>query len=155
LISNLPGGEREFNATGTNQFGVPYVLYKRAVPARPSVVLTIEYLTPLVQTVQSTLVGEIVPQALPPAAATGELIMIKRMSKFPDGRVLLTFDSIEGRVYFVEYSEDLDRWRTAFPSITAVGEGIQWVDNGWPKTEGHPAESSERFYRVRVAPVNP
>jgi hypothetical protein len=153
LVSGLQPNVRIFNASGTSQQGIPYVQYNREVPARSSVLLTVEYLTPLVQTIQSTLVGEIVPVAPAPTATTGELINIKRMSKFPDGRVLLTFDSIEGRSYFVEYSEDLETWKTAFPSITAVGEGIQWVDNGWPKTEGHPAEFSERFYRIRLAPA--
>jgi len=153
LVSGLQPNVRIFNASGTNQFGVPYVQYNREVPARSSVLLTVEYLTPLVQTIQSTLVGEIVPVAPAPPAATGELINIKRMSKFPDGRVLLTFDSIAGRFYWIEYSEDLENWKTAYPGVTAVGEGIQWVDNGWPKTEGHPAEVSERFYRIRLAPT--
>ncbi len=153
LVSGLPPNVRVFNASGTNQTGVPFVQYNREVPARSSVLLTIEYLTPLVQTIQSTLTGEIVPIAPPPAPAAGELIQIKRMSKFPDGRVLLTFDSIIGRVYSIEYSEDLELWKTSYPGIKAVGTGIQWVDNGWPKTMGHPADFPERFYRVRLTPA--
>ncbi|HAV64936.1 MAG TPA: hypothetical protein DCY13_21515, partial [Verrucomicrobiales bacterium] len=157
LVTDLQPGVRLFNASGTNSAGVPYVQFNREVPARSSVQLTIEYLTPLVQTVRSTLTGEIAPIAPPPPTAPpgSVLINLKRLSSFPDGRMLLTFDSIKGRIYFIEYSEDLENWKTAFPSVTAVGDGIQWTDNGWPKTEGHPNTVDKRFYRVKLAPLPP
>ena len=153
LITDLPPNVEVFNATGTTSEGVPYVQYNAEIPAGGSGIVTIEYFTPFVQTIEATLTGQVAPRNPPHPALEGTLIEITRLSSFPDGRALLTFKSMIGRVYAIEYTSDMMNWKTAYPTVTAVGEGIQWTDNGWPKTEGHPADVRERFYRVRMLPV--
>ena len=152
LVTDLPPNVVVFNKSGTTPDGSAFVQYNEEIPAGGSGIVTIEYFTPFVQNIDTTLTGEVAVLQPPYPQQEGELVMITRMSCFPDGRTLLTFESIVGRVYSIEYSNDLENWKTAFPPITAPGDGIQWTDNGWPKTEGHPADEDERFYRVRLLP---
>jgi hypothetical protein len=58
---------------------------------------------------------------------------------FVSGNATLTFPSVEGRSYFVEWSEDLSVWSSA--SVTAAGASTSW-------TEPSPAPN-RRFFRVR------
>ncbi|MCB1126700.1 MAG: hypothetical protein KDM81_09410, partial [Verrucomicrobiae bacterium] len=71
-------------------------------------------------------------------------------SRLPDGSFRLTFRSDRNRSYLIQYSDDVRGlvWRTAFPAVLGTGELMEWIDDGPPKTEDHPATVPNRFYRV-------
>lgn len=56
------------------------------------------------------------------------------------------------RSYLVQYSDNLADWKTANSIVTGTGELIEWLDDGPPKTDVHPALVSSRVYRVVHAP---
>lgn len=63
--------------------------------------------------------------------------------------VTLSWNSVVGRTYQVEYSPDLITW-FASPTgeITASGSTASWTDGGPPATVSVPFGATERFYRV-------
>jgi hypothetical protein len=63
--------------------------------------------------------------------------------------VTLTWNSLAGRTYQVEYSPDLATWY-ASPGgeVTATGATASWTDSGPPGTAALPFSLNKRFYRV-------
>jgi hypothetical protein len=68
------------------------------------------------------------------------------------GRFLIEFSAIPGARYAVQYSSDMQTWKTANPIITAPANRVQWYDDGPPKTESKPSDIGSRFYRVMALP---
>ena len=65
------------------------------------------------------------------------------------GNVTLTWPSVAGRSYQVEYSPDLFNWfssPTGF--LTSAAPTSNWTDSGPPATDTNPALAPQRFYRV-------
>jgi hypothetical protein len=66
-----------------------------------------------------------------------------------DGQVAVTWPSLEGRTYRVEYSDDLVNWKVAAESVPSAGYGeTSWTDGEGSVTTPPPSEVSRRFYRV-------
>ena len=150
LIRGIPAGARLVNATGTNAQGVPFIQFNNTLAAVSSTNLTLEYVTPDRRVAPLTFTAEPTPLLPPPPLMAGTLVPISRVTVAPDGRVLIGFDSIVGRTYFIEYSDDMLTWKSAVPGVVAVGIVTQWIDNGPPKTETFPQSMMCRFYRVRL-----
>ena len=83
--------------------------------------------------------------------ATGPVIQVDRSVQLQSGRFLIEFTAVPGRSYVVQYSSDMETWKSANPIITAPSNKVQWYDDGPPKTESIPSSGS-RFYRVMVLP---
>ena len=66
---------------------------------------------------------------------------------------MIEFASLAGQTYAVQYSADLVVWKTAVPFLVATATRQQWLDDGAPKTESKPTETSKRFYRVVLLPA--
>jgi hypothetical protein len=113
--------------------------------------LTIEYHVPSRAAPAVTLVSEVVEPDEPPTP-TGTPQDILRSLRMEDGSYLIDFQTLAGRTYYVQYSSDLASWGTAFPSVRGSGSTMQWVDNGPPKTDGHPSAQTNRFYRILLVP---
>jgi hypothetical protein len=64
------------------------------------------------------------------------------------GRVRLRFQSEPNRSYAIQYSSDLDTWRTANAILAGDGGIVEWIDSGPPVTDPAPAAQPMRFYRV-------
>ncbi len=61
----------------------------------------------------------------------------------------LSWDSLAGRAYQVEYSPDLDSWAGSPTGlIVASGLAADWTDSGPPGTDSLPSSVARRFYRV-------
>ena len=73
-------------------------------------------------------------------------------SQLPDGSFQLRFNSDLNRAYLVQYSDDLNLWKTSVAPVLGTGDLVEWVDIGPPKTDQHPAMVSHRSYRVIFAP---
>jgi hypothetical protein len=67
-------------------------------------------------------------------------------------RFVIQFNSVPGRTYTIEYSDDLVTWNIAVPSIVASANVTQWYDDGPPKTLSKPGSVPSRFYRVFLDP---
>jgi len=75
-----------------------------------------------------------------------------KASRLPDGTFMLQFSTDLNRSYLIQYSDDLETWRNATPSVRGTGELVEWLDDGPPKTEVHPSTVAARAYRVVYAP---
>jgi len=63
-----------------------------------------------------------------------------------NGHITVSYPTLAGRVYQVEYSDNLGIWHNAPPPVTGDGTTRQWTDDG-SLTGGIPGK---RFFRVRV-----
>ncbi|MDB4746321.1 tandem-95 repeat protein, partial [Verrucomicrobia bacterium] len=64
-------------------------------------------------------------------------------------RCYVSFPSEEGKLYWIEYSDDLQTWKYAMDPVLGTGEIVIWQDSGAPKTDPLPVDSgSSRYYRV-------
>ena len=63
-----------------------------------------------------------------------------------NGHVTISYPTLAGRTYQVEYSNTLGTWNNGPAAVTGDGSAKQWTDNG-SLTGGLPGK---RFYRVRV-----
>jgi hypothetical protein len=65
------------------------------------------------------------------------------------GEVDLSWDSVTGRTYQVEYSTNFQSWLSSQTgNLTASNSTSSWTDNGPPATESLPLGVLSRFYRV-------
>ncbi len=151
LVTGLRPGVALFNASGQTN-GIAYVQTSLPIAAGGSVDLRIEYYVPDYQTPAPTLTMELVPPAKQPAPPVGIFVPITRRLRTADGGFLVEFNSLADRLYFVQYSSDMVNWKTAWPGIAGLGNRVQWVDNGPPRTESMPDTAACRFYRVLLAP---
>ncbi len=68
------------------------------------------------------------------------------------GEMTLTWPSLEGRAYRVEYSDDLTNWHVATQAVPSAGYGeTSWTDDG-SKTGLSPSLAPRRFYRILENP---
>jgi alpha-tubulin suppressor-like RCC1 family protein len=73
-------------------------------------------------------------------------------TQLEDGSFRLRFDTSLNRSYQIQYSDDVQEWRTVFPALTGSGGVMEWIDDGPPKSWKHPAAVGQRFYRVIFTP---
>jgi len=61
---------------------------------------------------------------------------------------VIGFKATLGKTYYIQYADNLSSnvWKTAYPSITALTDQIQWVDSAPPVTED--PTGGARCYRV-------
>jgi len=65
------------------------------------------------------------------------------------GEMTLTWPSLEGRKYRVEYSDDLVKWQVAAESVPSAGYGeTSWTDGVGSGTVPPPSSVPQRIYRV-------
>ncbi len=66
--------------------------------------------------------------------------------EFQNGGLLLTWNSVPGRRYQIEFKRDLTQstWRPLGDVVTAIGSTTTFADN--------PGSNPRRFYRIRVLP---
>ncbi|MCW1921790.1 alkaline phosphatase D family protein [Luteolibacter arcticus] len=67
-------------------------------------------------------------------------------SRAANGHVTVSYPTLAGRIYQVEYSNTLGAWPSGPAAVTGDGSAKQWTDDG-SLTSGLPGK---RFYRVRV-----
>lgn len=152
-VKNLPEDVRVYNAHGTRDYGphlavLPYLLHNRPLPAGETVTLSVEFFRPSLNpnfTPEYEIELLPVTETEPASAATG--IPVTRNQRLSNGDHLIEIASIPGAVYAVEYSHNTTSWTRVVPSVTAPANRLQWIDNGPPKTESHPASVPSRYYR--------
>jgi hypothetical protein len=159
LVGNLRTNVYLYNADGTNTAdGRPYVQYNAPLNPGSNVTLILEFYVPDRLPFTDTLEAEVV---LPIIGGTfgAEGVPVTRW--FVDYRIagdpryVIEFASVPGSIYTILYSDDLQTWYAATPSITANANVTQWYDDGPPETDSKPFTGTSRYYRVLVAPANP
>ncbi|MFA7173372.1 MAG: MBG domain-containing protein, partial [Kiritimatiellia bacterium] len=89
----------------------------------------------------------------PPLPETVTPGMAQRVWPRSDGTVEITFATIPGTEYMVQYRDSLaDKWQNIYPYVIAVDAVTYWTDSGQPLTYPHPADVSSRFYRILAFP---
>ena len=78
---------------------------------------------------------------------------LDRILPLADKSVLLEFASIPGTRYAIQYSHDMVTWFSSPTVIKATANRTQWLDQGLPRTNCHPAECPIRAYRLLTLPV--
>ncbi|YCM43786.1 PQQ-binding-like beta-propeller repeat protein [Verrucomicrobiaceae bacterium 227] len=140
---------------GYSLFGLPNnsVAYHQAIEPGGSVTLVLEYHSPTSRerptpaiTALNTLPGE--TPVIDPGDTSPD-----RVSPMSDGSMLLEFRSTPGQLYQIQYSHDLATWHNSPAIITATANRTQWLDQGLPKTNCHPADCQIRLYRVIEMPA--
>ncbi len=161
FVFGLPADVSVRNASGTDSFGTlpagtPYLLSNQDLAPGASVEFTVEFFrlnrdpkfSPQYAVELLTDDG-----VTPDAAAKG--MTVDRMEMLANEDFLLEFGSQPGAEYAIEYSSGLNSWKRVRPTITATATRTQWIDNGPPKTESHPSDAPQRFYRfVDLTPAN-
>ena len=146
------------NAVGTNA-GNSFVVYAAMLDTNQSVNLLMQYYTPTRSAFPFTNsqlqpFAVSVPDLTPPAVtAVSTNINIYRILTLTNGNVLLEWPTITNRTYTVVYSDNVSfsNAMIAPPSITALGNRLQWIDYGPPTTVCVPTNTA-RFYRVYQNP---
>ena len=150
LIEALPPDVQVYNASG-NINGIPFVQYSLPLAPGATVDLLIEYYRASRQAIpQPTFVVLSAPSVT--VTETGPVISVDRSVQLTGGRFLIEFSATQGNRYAVQYSSDMQTWKTANPVITAPSNRVQWYDDGPPKTESKPTAIGSRFYRVMALP---
>lgn len=84
-----------------------------------------------------------------PGAAAAASLSVEKCERDCEGHFAVTFRSVPGRLYQVEYSADGKVWKPSSEPTRAAGSIVRWVDCGCPHTECAPGDVRQRFYRVR------
>jgi hypothetical protein len=137
---------------GTNSDN-PYVVYSAPLDTNQTADLVLEYYvrTRLPITVANsnyTAVGISFVNFSAPTGTNG-VFGFTLITNIPSG-ILIEFQSIRGSNYTIIYSDNalFSNPQAAQPSIVAVANRTQWIDDGPPKTVSAPTNTSSRYYRV-------
>jgi len=151
-VGNLTNGTVLWNKSGITN-GVPYVQSSARVLPGSYIDFVLEYYVPTPTVPDPILTAALVEPSgggFSAAGVGGQHIV--RGVMLSNKTFLMEFDSVAGRIYYVQYSADLKNWNYAQPALTGTGTRIQWIDNGQPKTESAPKEQQMRYYRLIALP---
>ncbi len=137
LVENLDSTNRVYNFSGTNA-GIPYLDGTLSVAPGGLLTLKVQYYVPNPRTLpKPTLV------AMPLPFIHSVAPKIVHVEPSADERLQIHFTSQDGRFYFLQYSDDLVRWKT--DPIRMTGAGTMTI------APAHKA-GARRFYRVLLIP---
>jgi alpha-tubulin suppressor-like RCC1 family protein len=140
-----------WNATVRSN-GVPFLLYDLPLAPNTSVDFKVEYYVPDRRTIPaSTYFTEVLTSVAPPVPE-GTVLTVDRILKLAGGDMLVEFNTLLNRIYYVQYSGDGALWQTALPAVVGNGTKIQWIDSGPPKTGSSPSTAHSRLYRLVLLP---
>ena len=152
LFTNLMPGIAVENQTGTSSDGRPMIEMQTAFTNGAALTLNIVYVctgayradaySPAIE------LQYILPEWTPPLP--GEGTVLGDGYPLPDGRYVIQFDSVPGRLYAVEYRIDFPggEWVEVPLRLRATANRTQWIDAGPPATQPS-ALGQIRAYRVK------
>lgn len=146
-INNISQHVAVLNAYGYID-GRPYIDFLQALLPGQSVDVPIRFFPRDHKTIPAPTysIEEINPPVIPPLNyASGQ---IQPHIKLRNGHSFLEFSTQRGVTYYIQYSADLQIWKTAQPVVTGTGAKAQWIDEGPPRTESKPYQDAIRYYRI-------
>jgi uncharacterized repeat protein (TIGR01451 family) len=150
-VNGLPADVRLYNASGSSN-SAPFVEHGQTVEAGGSVSFLLEYYRSSRLEFVSTNFSAVAVDAAAPPGPSGPALQLDRDPFLSDGKLTIEFASTPGATYAVQYSPDLQTWKTAVPPIIAAGTRVHWIDAGPPKTDSPPGPPGQRFYRILKLP---
>lgn len=155
-ISGLPSDVWVYNALYQDDGsweGPHYVIrYREPIAPGESVVLVLEYFShSRSQSFQPQPSLNLTYEIPAPPFGGRAKLAVDRCEFLPDKSLLIEFTCEPGLDYEVEYSDDGTTWLTSPLKVRALGNRVQWIDRGQPRTHSPPAAAKSRFYRVRPA----
>lgn len=140
----------DWNQDGTVEF-IPLVQVSNLTNGE-SRQLTLEYYVSDHTTVPTSGLLTLATNAFTFRTPPGTTLAVTR-AIYTNGVFIIEFNSKTNAQYYIQYATtpgdlmDSGTVKTAFPFVTGTGSGMQWIDNGPPKTDSPPTNGS-RFYRV-------
>jgi hypothetical protein len=161
LILDLPKDTetnivRVANAFGTTTFGttndVPY-FDSGPLPSGVGINFTVQYYISNRRT-KPTPTFAVIVQTPPQLQLAAAFVVNTNATKFTNGIFYAEFLTQRDRIYYIQYSGSLTatNWLTSQPGLVGNGSGVQWFDDGPPRTESKPTAVGQRFYRVVTLP---
>ncbi|WP_193210708.1 Calx-beta domain-containing protein [Luteolibacter marinus] len=155
-VRGLPPGVTLANAAGTGgPDSAPYILYNQPSAMGSTLDLTLEF---LVSDRNASFSPEFEVELLPEAEATWKPANAgtapARITRLPDGSVMLEYDVVPGESYRIEYTPERGPWVPVPGEVSSPTQRMRWIDNGPPKTSSHPSSTPSRMYRL-VGPLAP
>jgi formylglycine-generating enzyme required for sulfatase activity len=150
LITNLPAGVEVNNGHGLTADGVPYIDVNQPLASGAAITLSLEFHHPSRSTnfdPAYAISGVFASSPEQPATATDGAVP-NRIERLANHDMLIEFATIPGRMYAIEYSDDMEVWQRVIPLVSATNNRTQWVDAGQPKTASHPSTKAARYYRI-------
>ena len=141
-VSGLVNGYRLYHSLN-NQF-----LYHVPLAAGEKVTLILEYHSPTSRDVPTPSLEVALSLSENPPQLNGEIINVDRIVRMEDQSILLEFETVPGKRYAVQYTEDMNTWISSPAILTASANRSFWLDQGLPKTDCHPRDCQNRYYRV-------
>jgi VCBS repeat-containing protein len=138
-IHDLDVTNKVWNATGTNDAGVPYIENTNAVPPGGTALVLVRYYVPNPRTTPSprliAIPNPFARPVIPP--------VIAKIERDGASTNAVHFTTQIERFYFIQYTEDFVQWKTHPEALLGNG-GIKIT----PQAQG----SGNRFYRVLMVP---
>jgi hypothetical protein len=146
FATNLVAPNRLYNATGTN-FGQPYVASPGALPANETITFQLHYF--FQNRSSNTVVQLSLVKAPAPSVAAAAGAVVTRIGQ----TFQLDFPTTPGKRYVVLYTtSNTLNFAQSQPFITATNSRTQFIDDGPPKTDSAPTNTSARIYNVIELP---
>ena len=145
---------RVLNAAGTNENGVPFVLFPGSVQPGQAIELALEYyVSDRITSPNPRFETETFPESFVDLPVGLTVIPLSR-GLIAAGKFYVDFATEAEGVYYIQYRDNdvAGNWQTSLPAIIGNGSTRQWIDNGPPGTGSKPVAAGARFYRVVKAP---
>lgn len=158
-ISRLPQGSQVRNQSGVEN-GVPFLQINQSFEWGEEIEVLIEYYIPTRNVTGLPSIRAIANPISFPESREGIIVdplparnPLRIIDYTGISRFLIEFAATPGRVYQVQYRDSItESWKAAWPTITATGTRVQWLDDGPPKTDSNPEDIDTRFYRIVELP---
>lgn len=153
-VDSLGNPIRVLNAAGTNENGVPFVLFPGAVQPGQVLDLALSYYVSDRVTAPSPRFEVETFRDSPIDLPNGLTAVPLSRGLVSGGKFYVDFVTELNRTYYVQYRDGdaAGNWQTSLPAVTGNGFNRQWIDNGPPATGAKLEQTGARFYRVVRAP---
>lgn len=150
--SPLSPDVRLISVSGTNLLtGVSFAEIALYLASGSTHTATLSYYSTLRQSPAGVVISVDPVSVEAPEAIPGTTLGIRLAGVRSDGTMAVECDTLKGRRYAIEYSDDLNRWQRALFVVVATGTRMVWVDTGPPVTDTPPSRG--RFYRLVLLPI--
>ncbi|RYD61188.1 MAG: hypothetical protein EOP83_17625 [Verrucomicrobiaceae bacterium] len=148
IIRGLPEGVQVRNASEILPDGSVVIVVHQPLGPKGKFALVLEYDVPkgTPASIYPQLTTEVIFNI--PNVAVASALAVEKCERTCEGHFAVTFRSVPGRLYQVEYSADGNDWKGSTPT-RAAGSIVRWLDCGFPYTECAPKDAPKRLYRVR------
>jgi hypothetical protein len=149
IVPALPAGVSLYTAHGTSGSGEVYIESPGRMAPNAESVFVLEFFSDNVIAFAQPAYTPAFGQKVGSSSGLGTVVQVGRVISASD-RTYVEFPTETGRIYWIQYRDASNLpWQTSPIAIVGTGYTIQWLDDGWPKT--NPAPTSGRAYQLLMA----